>query len=168
MEPNLDYELGRWAQTHGTRITFSKEARKMFLDFATAPAATWGGNFRDFSAAIERMATLADGGRISVPHVRDEIERLEASWQRPSAAKLTSSDEVLSRYLDADALVALDRFDRVQLADVLTVCTSSRSLSDAGRALFAESRKRRSSQNDADRVRKYLGRFGISWADLNG
>jgi transcriptional regulatory protein RtcR len=168
MEPNLDYELARWTESQGTRVTFSKEARKMFLDFATAPTATWGGNFRDFSAAIERMGTLADGGRIAVPHVRDEIERLEASWQRPSAARLTSSDEVLSRYLAVDALAALDRFDRVQLADVLTVCSTAKSLSDAGRALFAESRKRRSSQNDADRVRKYLARFGISWADLNG
>ncbi|HET6336133.1 MAG TPA: sigma 54-dependent transcriptional regulator, partial [Polyangiales bacterium] len=91
-----------------------------------------------------------------------------ASWQRPSAAKLTSSDELLSRYLGADALAALDRFDRVQLADVLTVCSSSRSLSHSGRELFAESRKRRSSQNDADRVRKYLARFGISWDDLKG
>jgi transcriptional regulatory protein RtcR len=54
----------------------------------------------------------------------------------------------------------------VQLADVLTVCASSRSLSDAGRTLFSESRKRRSSQNDADRVRKYLARFGLSWAEL--
>jgi transcriptional regulatory protein RtcR len=168
LEPNLDYELGRWTETQGTRVTFSKEARKLFLDFATAHTATWSGNFRDFSAAIERMATLAAGGRVAVPDVRDEIERLQASWQRPSAAKLTSSDELLSRYLGADALAALDRFDRVQLADVLTVCSSSRSLSHAGRELFAESRKRRSSQNDADRVRKYLARFAISWVDLKG
>jgi transcriptional regulatory protein RtcR len=68
----------------------------------------------------------------------------------------------------ADALATLDRFDRVQLADVLAVCATARSLSDAGRTLFAESRKRRSSQNDADRVRKYLARFGIAWADVNG
>jgi transcriptional regulatory protein RtcR len=168
MEPNLDYELARWTETEGSRVTFSKEARKLFLDFATAPGSAWGGNFRDFSAAIERLATLAEGGRVAVPHVRDEIERLEASWQRPSAAKLTTSDEVLSRYLDADALAALDRFDRVQLADVLSVCATSRSLSDAGRTLFAESRKRRSSHNDTDRVRKYLARFGIAWNDVKG
>ena len=168
MEPNLAYELQRWAETEGNRVTFSKEARKLFLDFATAPHATWAGNFRDFSAAIERMATLAEGGRVAVPDVRDEIERLEQSWQRPGASKLTSSDEILSRYLDASALADLDRFDRVQLADVLTVCSTSRSLSEAGRALFAESRKRRSSQNDADRVRKYLTRFGIAWNDVKG
>jgi transcriptional regulatory protein RtcR len=166
MEPNLEYELRRWVETQGNRVTFSKEARKLFLEFATAPNATWAGNFRDFSAAVERMATLAEGGRVAVPDVRDEIERLELSWQRPGAAKLTSSDEILSRYLEAKAVAELDRFDRVQLADVLSVCSTSRSLSDAGRTLFAESRKRRTSQNDADRVRKYLARFGIAWNDV--
>ena len=168
MEPNLEYELRCWTETQGNRVTFSKAARKLFLEFASAPGATWAGNFRDFSAAVERMATLAEGGRVAVPDVRDEIDRLEVSWQRPGAAKLTSSEEILSRYLDADALAALDRFDRVQLADVLTVCSTSRSLSDAGRTLFAESRKRRTSQNDADRMRKYLARFGIAWTDVKG
>jgi transcriptional regulatory protein RtcR len=168
MEPNLEYELTHWTETQGSRVTFSKEARKLFLDFATSPRAVWSGNFRDFSAAVQRMATLADGGRIAVPNVRDEIERLEEGWQRPGGARLSSSEEVLSRYLSAEALAALDRFDRVQLADVLGVCAASRSLSDAGRTLFAESRKRRSSQNDADRVRKYLAKFGISWGDLGG
>jgi len=168
MEPNLEYELRRWTETQGNRVTFSKEARKLFLEFASAPSATWAGNFRDFSAAVERMATLAEGGRVAVPDVRDEIDRLELSWQRPGAAKLTNSEEILSRYLDASALAELDRFDRVQLADVLTVCSMARSLSDAGRALFAESRKRRTSQNDADRVRKYLTRFGIAWNDVKG
>ena len=33
----------------------------------------------------------------------------------------------------------------------------------AGRELFAVSRKERSSTNDADRLRKYLARFGLSW-----
>jgi len=166
MEPNLDYELGRWTELHGDRVTFSKEARKLFLDFATAPSSAWRANFRDFSAAIERMATLAEGGRIGVPHVRDEIERLEQSWQRPVSVQAAAAEDVLRRYLAADALATLDRFDRVQLADVLTVCASAKSLSDAGRTLFAESRKRRSSQNDADRVRKYLARFALTWADL--
>jgi len=168
MEPNLDYELARFTELQGTRVTFSKEARKLFLDFASSPAAVWTGNFRDFGAAVERMATLADGGRIAVPHVRDELERLELAWRRPGAATPNAGDEILHRHLDADAVAALDRFDRVQLADVLAVCASSKSLSDAGRTLFAESRKRRSSQNDADRVRKYLARFGLSWADLSG
>jgi transcriptional regulatory protein RtcR len=110
-----------------------------------------------------RPQPVGEGGRIEVALVRDEIERLEQSWQRPGAAKLTGTDELLSRYLSADALSTLDR---VQLSDVLSVCAETKSLSEAGRALFAESRKRRSSQDDADRLRKYLARFGIRWADL--
>jgi transcriptional regulatory protein RtcR len=49
---------------------------------------------------------------------------------------------------------------------VLRVCVESRSLSEAGRALFAVSRGRRARTNDADRLRKYLGRFGLSWGAL--
>jgi len=163
MEPNLDYELARWTETTGGRVTFSSEARQLFLEFAGSPSAAWTGNFRDLSGAVVRMATLAEGGRITVPVVREELERLRASWQRPAAGE---GDDVLSRFLDASALAALDLFDRVQLAEVLRVCSSARSLSDAGRTLFAESRKRRTSTNDADRVRKYLARFGLSWADV--
>lgn len=33
----------------------------------------------------------------------------------------------------------------------------------AGRQLFAASRSKRTSTNDADRLRKYLARFGLSW-----
>jgi hypothetical protein len=43
------------------------------------------------------------------------------------------------------------------------VCRASRSLSDAGRTLFAASRAQRTSVNDADRLRKYLARFGLDW-----
>ena len=36
-------------------------------------------------------------------------------------------------------------------------------LSDAGRQLFQASRAQRTVVNDADRLRKYLGRFGLDW-----
>ncbi|MBA3686440.1 MAG: sigma 54-dependent transcriptional regulator, partial [Planctomycetes bacterium] len=58
---------------------------------------------------------------------------------------------------------AIDRFDRVQLAEVIAVCRAARSLSDAGRELFAASRLRKRSSNDADRLAKYLARFGLAW-----
>jgi transcriptional regulatory protein RtcR len=164
MEPNLEYELSRWTQVHGDRVALNREARKLFLDFAKAPSSSWTGNFRDFSAAFERMATLADGGRITVTGVRDEIERLESSWKRPSAG---DAEDILSRFLGESDIAELDLFDRVQLAEVLRVCATAKSLSDAGRTLFSESRKRRTSRNDADRVRKYLARFGLSWDEMN-
>ena len=74
--------------------------------------------------------------------------------------------DALTDLLDPDALRAIDPFDRVQLAETVRVCRRSRSLSEAGRALFAASRARRSSANDADRLRKYLARFGLDWASL--
>jgi transcriptional regulatory protein RtcR len=64
------------------------------------------------------------------------------------------------------ALADIDLFDRVQLAEVVRVCRTSRSLSDAGRRLFAVSRTRKAAPNDADRLRKYLARFGLDWHRL--
>jgi transcriptional regulatory protein RtcR len=54
----------------------------------------------------------------------------------------------------------------VQLCDVVAVCLAAKSLSDAGRVLFARSRELRSSVNDADRLRKYLARFGLTWQQI--
>ena len=36
IEPNLDYELEQFRQRTGTAVTFSSEARRLFLAFATA------------------------------------------------------------------------------------------------------------------------------------
>jgi transcriptional regulatory protein RtcR len=36
-------------------------------------------------------------------------------------------------------------------------------LSDAGRRLFAVSRNAKRQPNDADRLKKYLARFGVTW-----
>jgi transcriptional regulatory protein RtcR len=58
----------------------------------------------------------------------------------------------------------LDLFDRVQLEAVVSVCRRSTSMADAGRKLFAATRTRRTSQNDSDRLRKYLARFDLDWA----
>jgi len=51
IEPNLDFELDRFAEKAGRRVTFIKEARERFLDFALSRAAAWSGNFRDLNAA---------------------------------------------------------------------------------------------------------------------
>ena len=201
IEPNLDYELDRWTQRHGRRVTMTREARRIFLDFGVDERSTWAGNFRDLASAIERMATLAADGRIGAGEVEEEIARLRASWSSsltvpPSARALppaaaTSAlasasrsgamhtaaaprplppgdTAILNRFLDEAAIDAIDRFDRSQLADVIRVCLAARSLSEAGRRLFAISRTRRRSTNDADRLRKYLARFDLSWRALHG
>ena len=64
-------------------------------------------------------------------------------------------------------MAELDRFDCVQLAEAIRVCRQSKTLSEAGRRLYDVSRTRKKSPNDADRLRKYLSRFGLSWDDLH-
>lgn len=159
--PNLDYELDRFAEREGERVTFNKEARDRYLAFATSPAARWPGNFRDLASSVTRMATFSPKGRIDVPLVEAEIARLKRLWGAGGVGH-DGLDDILS----PAALEALDPFDRVQLAYVVALCRTSRSLSDAGRTLFAASRAQRSSTNDADRLRKYLARFHLTWAEL--
>jgi transcriptional regulatory protein RtcR len=166
IEPNLEHELAACTAVLGSRVSMSKEARQRFVAFACAPDAAWAGNFRDFNGAVQRMATLAPGGRITGEVVDDEIRRLRTAWRSGGETGGEAVDDVLSRALTPEACAALDPFDRVQLAEVVRVCRASRTLSEAGRALFAVSRTRRSAPNDADRLRKYLARFGLDWKSL--
>jgi transcriptional regulatory protein RtcR len=162
LEPNLDYELDRFAEREGSRVGFNKEARSLYLRFAASPEASWSGNFRDLAASVTRMATFAPGGRIDVATVEAEQARLRRLWSGASAAP-----GLLDSLLPAEALAAIDPFERVQLAEVVRICRRSRSLSEAGRTLFSASRKRRASSNDADRLRKYLQRHGLNWAEVS-
>ncbi|MBL8752018.1 MAG: sigma 54-interacting transcriptional regulator [Planctomycetes bacterium] len=168
VEPNVDYELDRWSQQVGRRVHFSAEARRAYLKFATSPAAAWRGNFRDLNGSITRLCTLAHAGRITEADVAGEIERLEADWRRdggdPAAIVDADDDTLLVGLLGEQRLAAIDRFDRVQLAAVVRCCRRSHSLSAAGRELFAVSRTKRATANDADRLRKYLARFGLDHA----
>jgi transcriptional regulatory protein RtcR len=163
IEPNLDYELERFARDSGRRVTMNREARERFLAFANAPDASWNANFRDLGSAVTRMATLATSGRIDEGLVREETARLLSHW-RPQA---DLGDNPLAEVLGAK-VDQLDQFDRVQLAEVVRVCRRSRSISDAGRTLFAVSRLARKTANDADRLQKYLARFGLGWDDVRG
>lgn len=163
IEPNLDYELDRFAEREGMRVTFNKEARDRYLTFAIGNTARWPGNFRDLGASVTRMATFSPKGRIDLDCATAEIARLERLW-----GTVDQDDDGLESLMSAEQLAALDPFDRVQLAHVAATCRESRSLSDAGRTLFAASRSRRASSNDADRLRKYLARFDLSWGQLAG
>ena len=160
IEPNLQFELDQYARKTGRNITFSREARLKFLDFALAPTSEWKGNFRDLNATVAHMSTLSLGGRISVPFVEEEITRLTHSWHGASPVDL------LGELLNEEQLTEVDLFDRTQLNHVLDICTRSRLLSEAGRTLYGASRGRKTSSNDADRLRKYLARFGLEWASI--
>ena len=165
IEPNLDYELDRCTELTGTRVSFNQQARKLFLRFATSPEALWRGNFRDLNGAVTRMGTLARGGRISAAIVKEELGRLLAAW---SPITSETQDALLHEVLEPAQMAELDRFERVQLTDVLQVCRAARTLSEAGRRLFAASRKRKTTQNDANRLRKYLARYAIDWRNVLG
>ncbi len=113
------------------------------------------------------MATLAHGGRIGVDEVAEEIARLRCSWRRQQDDGAgVQGEQLLQDLLGEERYQALDRFDRVQLADVVLVCRRSANLSEAGRRLFAASRARKKSANDADRLRKYLARHQLRFVDV--
>jgi transcriptional regulatory protein RtcR len=155
---NVDFELERFARMHRRQVRFNKEAREAFLKFARAPEAKWSANFRDLNAAITRLATLAPKGRITVECVRSEIARLTESWR-----DITSPSAPAAGILSDAQRAAIDPFDLVQLEYVLKICRESKTLSDAGRKLFSVSRATKAKLNDADRLRKYLTRFGLTW-----
>ncbi|MDX2019375.1 MAG: RNA repair transcriptional activator RtcR [Deltaproteobacteria bacterium] len=161
IEPNFMFELERVGDALHTRLSISKEALQKYLQFARSPEALWPGNFRDFGASLRRMATLCEGGRISVADVTEELAQLRVQWR--TQALPSRKEDLLAQLLGAAGVEALDLFDRVQLEEVVRVCRASHSLSEAGRLLFAASRAARSSTNDADRLRKYLSRFELSF-----
>lgn len=161
IEPNLDYELDQFARRSGTRATMSKEIRDAFLSFARSSGAKWNANFRDLSACVTRMATLA-GGRITRKVLDAELERLRKGWSSP--ANENDPDGILETVLNPKALEQIDLFDRVQLAFVIRTCRECATLSEAGRKLYGATRENRKVQNDADRLRKYLARFDLDWS----
>ncbi|PVY91856.1 transcriptional regulatory protein RtcR [Acidovorax sp. 99] len=170
IEPNVEHLLVRAGTELGRSVRFSNEARAAYLRYAQSPEALWTGNFRDLSASVTRLATLADSGRIGLPLVEAEIARLRWLWQPASDARSglasatgTVGRDELAALLGDEAVESMDLFDQLQLAAVLQVCRQSRTLSDAGRLLFQASRTQRTVVNDADRLRKYLVRFGLDW-----
>jgi transcriptional regulatory protein RtcR len=167
LEPNIEHLLARVGAELGRAVRFNAEAKTDYLRFAQSGDALWSGNFRDLSASVTRLATLADSGRITTDQVDAEIRRLRWLWQR--AGHSPAHEQVdLAALLGGERAREMDLFDRVQLVAVVGVCRQSRTLSDAGRKLFDRSREQRSVVNDADRLRKYLQKHGLSWEAVAG
>ena len=164
IEPNLDFELRRYLEREGVNVTFNREARERYLAFATGPQGVWSANFRDLSASVTRMATLAARGRITSDDVNHEIQRLKVLWR--NSGDDDAADTLIIDILGQEAADGLDLFERVQLATVLRVCREHATASAAGRALFAQSRLEKKSSNDADRLVKYLARFALKFDDI--
>ena len=114
---------------------------------------------------VVRMATLADGGRITENVVNEEIARMLSGSARDSAPAI-DNDATLAELLGKDYAARFDSFDLAQLAHVVAVCRSSVSAADAAKKLFSVSRKAKKSSNDSDRLSKYLARFGLKFKSL--
>ena len=173
IEPNLDYELEKWHARTGKRLSFNREARARFLAWALDPATPWRGNFREFNACVTRLATLADGGRVTKADVEAEIKRemLNAECRMLNGGSLgelapPERGDVLADILGNGYETKFDRFELAQLREVAAACRESRTAAEAGKRLFAVSRKAKKTSNDTDRLAKYLAKFGLSFKAL--
>nr|WP_319393950.1 hypothetical protein [uncultured Desulfobacter sp.] len=84
---------------------------------------------------------VAPGGRITDQVVKDEIHRLSVRWG--GAAQKQIDGGILMDLTGEERTAALDRFEKVQLADVIRNCRTSKNIAQEGRALFAAPRKKR-------------------------
>ncbi|MAM88920.1 MAG: transcriptional regulator [unclassified Hahellaceae] len=167
--PNIEFELETFASKSGSLVSFNKDARERYMKFSHSAEASWSANFRDLNASITRMATLADGGRITSQQVQDEIERLRAKWRNVDGSIAPASHDpqrLVSALIGEEACGNIDLFDQATLAAVLQACRSSSSMAEAGRKLFSQSRKQKSSSNDSHRVKQILDRYGVRFADI--
>ncbi len=165
IEPNLNYELENYAKRTGKHITLNSEARKRFLAFALDKSNVWAGNFRDLNAMVIRMATLADGGRITIELVEEEIARYKAA-NNVNTSSLSEDTIDISELISNDIYNSLDEFELVQLSHVIKICKESSSAAAAAKRLFANSIKEKSSTNNSDRLVKYLAKFGLKFKQI--
>lgn len=190
---NIDYELARLGSEQQQQYRFAPEARELYENFATSSEATWQGNFRDLTASMVRLTTLAESKVIRVNDVQAEIDRLTHLWGLSNNFSVSnhfnnetknslSNDEselvfesqsleqashtLLSNYFDEQTLADIDPFDAVQLAYVIEICKTHKNQAAAGRYLYANSRDKLKSPNDSDRLRKYLLKFGLRFDEL--
>ena len=164
--PNISYQLVAVGQELGRTVRFDKSAYERYLAFAMSEQALWRGNFRDLSASILRLATLAEHGRISRQLVDDEIGRLVELWADTGddVVKQRAINEYLQNKINK---LDIDEFDKIQLMSVIKICRYHDNLASAGRALFNHSRLHKTTMNDSDRLRKYLAKFGLTWQDIH-
>ncbi|MGE6360558.1 RNA repair transcriptional activator RtcR [Psychrobacter glacincola] len=82
---NIDYELARLGSEQQQQYRFTPEARQCYESFAMSQDATWQGNFRDLTASMIRLTTLAESKVIRNDDVQAEIERLTHLWELPDS-----------------------------------------------------------------------------------
>ena len=166
IEPNIEYELMRYAQNNNQKVSFNSTAKSKYLAFALSSYAIWKANFRDLNSSITRMATLSTGGRINEDIVDNEILRLQADWNGSKEKTFSDDETLLKETLSNEELEIIDNFEKVQLAHVIRTCKASKSMADAGRKLFNKSRLQKSASNDSQRLKVYLKKYSIDFKAL--
>jgi transcriptional regulatory protein RtcR len=170
--PNIEHELEKYTRKAGYKIDFNKAAKQQYLQFAYSKQALWQANFRDLNSSITRMATLANGGRITEAVVQVEMQRLQSDWQyyQSDYADNMKSEppekDCLKQLLGKQTFEQLDVFEQLQLQQVVAICKKSHSLAEAGRTLFNISRTSKRVQNDSHRLRQYLKKYEIQFVDI--
>ncbi len=164
LKPNIEYELIQYTRKAGHKISFNKDARALYLQFAYSEKALWKANFRDLHSSITRMATLAEGGRINERLVKHEIQRLLNDWQIAQKPNIEQKTTVLLNALLGEKSQTLDLFDQLQLVQIIQICQTSSTLAEAGRKLFNISRIAKKNCNDSHRLRQYLKKFDLDFA----
>jgi len=167
LDANIAFEIERFSKKSGYRIHFNKTAKDEYLRFSRSADALWSANFRDLNSSITRMGTLADGGRITLSGVKEEIERLKTKWRTThhSSGKPYENVRLL---LPAEKFDALDHYDLAVLSTIVETCKKSASMAEAGRQLFNISRKAKASSNDSHRVKQILEKYGMAFENIKG
>ena len=162
LEANIEFEIERFIKKSGYRIHFNKSAKDLYLHFGRSDQALWSANFRDLNSSITRMGTLADGGRISINEVTDEIERLKTKWDISS----DSNHNKIKSLLPPEKFETLDNYDLGVLSVIIETCIKSKSMADAGRKLFNVSRKAKASSNDSHRIKQILDKHELTFEQI--
>lgn len=185
IEPNLTYEAERLAGLLGRKISFTSEARQVFLSFATSPEALWRGNFRDLAGSLERMGTLAVAGIVTPNLVEQEISLLNSQWQAlgtatestPASQGSQLNSQIPKRFpvpmqttfsflqalLPPERWAEMDYIEKIQLQIVVEACRQSPTRSQAGKILYGASRAQKKRVNDTDRLNKFLQKYKLTW-----
>ena len=158
----LEDELARAGVPRGKKVWMADGAKALFLRFAQSKEAIWPGNLRDFNGAVVRMSTRAATGKITEEIVDQEIKHLGKLWHEranasPAFAALDTLGVCRSEY---------DLVDLHTLEAVIAVCKKSRTLSEASRILFNVTLTKKRSKNDASRLKGYLAKFDLDFADI--
>lgn len=144
-----------------TSLRFRGPAKRKYLELAMSGQSNWEFSLEDLHRSLGRLAMASTEEGITSEMVKAEFELLHDEW----AAEVC--EDPLLQIVPQEMRYELDLFQKTQLMEVIRICMRSRSLSEAGRRLFASSRARKKSVNDADRLRKYLQRFGLEWRNIH-